>query len=188
MKTGKIPKTPLAPAGAVGVPGGTDGAPGVAPPDTAEERRLAASTVTLRFDERGEPLPAMDETVERAREWLKKSAGPEPEVEPLVGSGAALVDEKLVGHVLHGVNIVQAGLVRAFTGLEFDRALEVVRFSDKEVTELAPAAIPVLEKHLPAWLGACQDLAGLIVILGAIETAKLERLRALERESEKEVS
>ena len=155
-------------------------------PAPGADKRMAASTVTLRFDERGEPLEAKPETVERAREWLQKMSPAGPEPEALAPVGPEFVDEKLVGHLLHAVNLAQAGLVRAFAGLPFDQALSAVRFTDKEVAEVAPAAVAVLEKHLPGWLAAHQDLAGLVVILGAIEASKWESLRKLAQERNKE--
>ena len=159
-------------------------APGPAPAAAAaaEERPIAASTVTLRFDERGEPLPAKGETMERAREWLERMGALEVEPEPAAESGAVFVDEALVGHLLHGVNLLQAGLVRGLVGLPFDQAFSALRFSDKEVSEVAPAAVAVLEKRLPGWLAGHQEVIGLGVTLAALEASKLEALRKLLQE------
>lgn len=149
-------------------------------------KRMAASTVTLRFDERGEPLEAKPETVERAREWLKKMGayGAEPELPP--PPGPEFVDEKLVHHLLHGINLAQAGLVRTLARLPFEEALSAVRFTEQEIAEVAPAAVAVLQKYVPGWLAAHQDLGGLVVILSAIEAHKWENLRRLAKQRKKE--
>lgn len=159
----------------------------VAPePPGGPEKPIAASTVTLRFDERGEPLEAKPETLARAREWLHKSGGDEPEAGLAAELGPSFVDEKLVGHVLRGIAFAQAGLVHAFdNGVDFGKAHEALRLSDKEIAEIAPAAVPVLEKYLPGWAAAHQDVLGLIVVLGAIEANKFEAVRKLMEEGKR---
>jgi len=153
---------------------------------SAPGKRMAASTVTLRFDERGEPLEAKPETVERAREWLRKSGVLEREPELGPELPPVLLDEKLAEHVLDAIAYAQASLIRIFTGLPFDEVLSRVRLAREEHAELAPLTARVLQKHLPTWVAFYEDMAGLVLRLGVVEANKFAELRARLKQADKE--
>jgi hypothetical protein len=152
---------------------------------SAPGKRMAASTVTLRFDERGEPLEAKPETIERARDWLRKSGLTDSELELAPEPPAFLVDEKLTEHILDALAYAQAASVHFFCGHPFDEALRIVRFSAQEQPELVPVATRVLQKHLPEWIAAYEDLAGLLLRFGVVEANKLVQLRKLRNKEAK---
>jgi len=146
----------------------------------AEEKPKAASTVTLRFDERGQPLKAEPETIERAREWLRlqgvavAEAGPEPpELLP-----APVPDEQLAEHLWDGVAYLQAFLLRALPGLPFDKALELARLKGKEREELVPLTARVLQKWVPGLWRLAGDVTGLVMRAAVVEVNKLSAIQA----------
>jgi hypothetical protein len=146
-------------------------------PVGAEEKPKAASTVTLRFDERGQPLKAEPETIERAREWLRLQGVAEAEPEP-PELPAPVPDEQLAEHLWDGVAYLQAFLLRALPGLPFDKALELARLKGKEREELVPLTARVLQKWVPGLWRLAGDVTGLVMRTAVVEANKLGAIQA----------
>jgi hypothetical protein len=146
-------------------------------PVGAEEKPKAASTVTLRFDERGQPLKAEPETIERAREWLRLQGVAEAEPEP-PELPAPVPDEQLAEHLWDGVAYLQAFLLRALPGLPFDKALELARLKGKEREELVPLTARVLQKWVPGLWRLAGDVTGLVMRATVVEANKLSAIQA----------
>jgi hypothetical protein len=157
-------------------------APAPEPPKDAdaavEEKPKAASTVTLRFDEKGQPLPAEPETIERAREWLRLQGVAEAEPEPPELLPAPVPDEQLAEHLWDGVAYLQAFLLRALPGLPFDKALELARLKGKEREELVPLTARVLQKWVPGLWRFAGDMTGLVMRATVVEANKLSAIQA----------
>jgi len=143
-----------------------------------EEKPKAASTVTLRFDERGQPLKAEPETIERAREWLRLQGVAEVEPEPPELLPAPVPDEQLAEHLWDGVAYLQAFLLRALPGLPFDKALELARLKGKEREELVPLTARVLQKWVPGLWRLAGDVTGLVMRATVVEANKLSAIQA----------
>jgi hypothetical protein len=143
-----------------------------------EEKPKAASTVTLRFDEKGQPLPAEPETIERAREWLRLQGVAEAEPEPPELLPAPVPDEQLAEHLWDGVAYLQAFLLRALPGLPFDKALELARLKAKEREELVPLTARVLQKWVPGLWRLAGDVTGLVMRATVVEANKLSAIQA----------
>ena len=147
-------------------------------PVGGEEKPKAASTVTLRFDEKGQPLPAEPETIERAREWLRLQGVAEVEPEPPELLPAPVPDEQLAEHLWDGVAYLQAFLLRALPGLPFDKALELARLKGKEREELVPLTARVLQKWVPGLWRLAGDVTGLVMRATVVEANKLSAIQA----------
>jgi len=149
-------------------------APKLAPESSDEMgKSKSASTVTLRFDERGQPLKAEPETVGRAREWLRLAGVVEAEPEPPGLVPEPALDEQLAEHLLDGLSYLQAGLVHAFTGLSFNEVLELARLKREEQAELVPLTARVLQKYVPQLWRFGGDMAGLVIRMGTVEANKV---------------
>ena len=133
-----------------------------AQPSVASSKPEAARTLTLRFDENGNPLPITEET----RERLRKAAGGllEEPLEELTPS--SIIDEKFAGHVLDGVNEAQAFLVSRAAPLSIEEARKAVRYDADQRKELAPRLARILNRRLGGWLAKNPDVYALMVTLG----------------------
>ncbi len=154
--------------------------PAAPPPPSAEE---AASTITLRLDDKGRILPLRDETRERLKQALESSdlgEGYKPR------PAGKFVDEAFAGRLLDALGAAQSFVFSKSAKIPYAKAAEAMRFDNEDKKSLASPTSALLNQYAGAWLTRHGVLLEFSVKFAAIEASKLDKAVALAREHGKE--
>ena len=142
-----------------------------------------ASTLTLRFDAQGRPLPLTEKNRERLQEAVEllgvgaSSTGPRVEVE-------LQLDDASISRFFDVLSRLQALIISRTTRLAFDDLFRVLKLTDEERAALREPVRNVLRRRFGQWLAAHQDEAGLVVTLLVIQMRKFDELMKLKEKAE----
>lgn len=160
--------------------GGSTVAPKPSRPRPAADE--TASTLTLRFDAQGRPLPLTEKNRERLHEAVD-----------LLGIGAPTrgqdiaalpLDDRFIARMFDVLARLQAFVISRATRLAFDDLYRVLTLTDDERAALREPAAAVLRRRFGFWLTAHQDEAGLVVTLLVIQIRKFDEIMKLKEKAD----
>ncbi len=142
--------------------------------DAADE---PASTLTVRFDKQGRPLPLSEKNRERLHEAaeLLGLGRQEPRSVPI----DLPLDDAFVARMFDVLSRTQALIISRTTRIAFEDLHRVLTLTPDERAALREPAAAVLKQRFGRWLAAHQDEAGLVAVLVVIQVRKFDEVMKL---------